>query len=135
MSTNPPSTAQPKLYIFECNSETYLTCMDKGLFGSNKNWPLEVRKGDYCLLHHLEAGTLLGFWKAASDGGRNLDPRAWKGKFPYQVKVMQASPGINEITKALIAEFQVDPIVGRFENVVEEELAAKIIETLPNTKA
>lgn len=135
MSTNPPSTAQPKLYIFECNSETYLTCMDKGLFGSNKNWPLEVRKGDYCLLHHLEAGTLLGFWKAASDGGRNLDSRAWKGKFPYQVKVMQASPGINEITKALIAEFQVDPIVGRFENVVEEELAAKIIETLPNTKA
>lgn len=135
MSTNPPSTAQPKLYIFECNSETYLTCMDKGLFGSNKNWPLEVRKGDYCLLHHLEAGTLLGFWKAASDGGRNLDSRAWKGKFPYQVKVMQASPGINEITKALIAEFHVDPIVGRFENVVEEELAAKIIETLPNTKA
>lgn len=135
MSTNPPSTAQPKLYIFECNSETYLTCMDKGLFGSNKNWPLEVRKGDYCLLHHLEAGTLLGFWKAASDGGRNLDSRAWKGKFPYQVKVMQASPGINEITKALIAEFHVDPIVGRFENVVEEELAAKIMETLPNTKA
>ena len=135
MITNPSSEAKPKLYIFECNSETYLTCMEKALFGSNKTWPLEIKKGDYCLLHHLEAGTLLGIWKTASDGGRNLDARAWKGKFPYQVKVMQASAKINELAKALISEFHVDPIVGRFDNVVEDELAAKIIEALQSTKA
>ena len=116
MITNPSLEAKPKLYIFECNSETYLTCMEKALFGSNKTWPLEVKKGDYCLLHHMEAGTLLGIWKTASDGGRNLDARAWKGKFPYQ-------------------EFHVDPIVGRFDNVVEDELATKIIEILQSTKA
>jgi hypothetical protein len=135
MSTNSPSAPQPKLYIFECSSETYLTCMEKGLFASNKNWPLAVKKGDYCLLHHMEAGSLLGLWRAATDGGRNLDARAWKGKFPFQVRVMQASPKINELAKALISEFHVDPIVGRFDNVVEDELAAKIMEALQTTKA
>ena len=79
MSTHPSPATQPKLYIFECNSETYLTCMEKGLFGSNKNWPLAVKKGDFCLLHHLEAGTLLGLWKTASDGGRHLDARLSPG--------------------------------------------------------
>ncbi|RLS37805.1 MAG: hypothetical protein DWH82_09870 [Planctomycetota bacterium] len=130
MSTHPSPATQPKLYIFECNSETYLTCMEKGLFGSNKNWPLAVKKGDFCLLHHLEAGTLLGLWKTASDGGRHLDARAWKGKFPYQVKVMQASAKIDELAKAFIAEFQADPVVGRFDPVVEGELAAKIMAAL-----
>jgi len=48
---------------------------------------------------------------------------------------MQASPKINELAKALISEFQVDPIVGRFDNVVEDELAAKIMEALQTTKA
>ena len=54
---------------------------------------------------------------------------------PYQVKVMQASAKINELAKALISEFHVDPIVGRFDNVVEDELATKIIEILQSTKA
>jgi len=130
MSTHSPLAAKPKLYIFECNSETYLTCMEKGLFGSNKNWPLEVKKGDYCLLHHMEAGTLLGLWQAASDGGRNLDARAWKGKFPYQAKIVQASAKIDAVAKNLMEEFQADATVGRFDNVVDEELALRIITTM-----
>lgn len=125
-----PLSKSPKLYIFECSGETYFSCMEKGLFGSNKNWPLQIMKGDYCLLHHLEAGTLLGLWRAASDGGCNISPKAWNGKFPYQLKVIAASQKIKELTKAQIIEFNVDPVIGRFENVVEVELGQKILESL-----
>ena len=45
-----------KTYVFECNSNTYMDCMEKSLFGSNKPWPLEISEGDFCLLHHYEIG-------------------------------------------------------------------------------
>ena len=59
-----------KTFIFECSSTTYLDCVDKNLFGSNKPWPLQIKAGNYCLLHHYEIGGLLGLWQATSDGGR-----------------------------------------------------------------
>ena len=61
-----------KTYVFECNSNTYMDCMEKGLFGSNKPWPLEIKEGDYCLLHHYEIGGLLGLWQATSNGAKNI---------------------------------------------------------------
>ncbi len=67
-------------FIFECSSNTYLDCVEKNLFGSNKPWPLEIKTGDYCLLHHYEIGGLLGLWQATCDGGKNLVPKVW-GKF------------------------------------------------------
>ncbi len=45
-------------FIFECSSSTYLDCVEKNLFGSNKLWPLEIKAGDYCLLHHYKVGEL-----------------------------------------------------------------------------
>ena len=59
----------PPTFIFECSSNTYLDCVEKNLFGSNKPWPLEIKTGDYCLLHHYEIGGLLGLWQATCDGG------------------------------------------------------------------
>jgi len=61
-------------FIFECSSSTYLDCVEKNLFGSNKPWPLEIKTGDYCLLHHYEIGGLLGLWQATTNGGKNLVP-------------------------------------------------------------
>lgn len=29
-------------FIFECSSSTYLDCVEKNLFGSNRVWPLEI---------------------------------------------------------------------------------------------
>lgn len=118
-----------KLYISECSSETYLGCMEKGLFGSNKPWHLQVVKGDYWLLQHFDAGSLFGLWKADSNGGRNLVPKTWNGKFPYQVKVAAVIPKIAEVTKDLLAQFHVDPIQGRFDNLVEEEQAKGILQS------
>ena len=37
-------------FIFECSSTTYLDCVDKNLFGSNKPWPLQIKAGDYRLV-------------------------------------------------------------------------------------
>jgi hypothetical protein len=125
----------PKLYVFQCSSETYLACIEKNVFGSDKSWPLQVLKGDFCLLHHYDAGSLFGLWRAESNGGRNLIPKAWNGKFPYQVKIAVASPKIVEVPKELMAEFHVDPAVGRFDNVVEHGLAKLIVTALKGTSA
>ena len=117
----------PALFVFQCSSETYLGCMEQGLFGSNADWPLTVNQGDFCLLHHYDAGTLLGLWRAESNGGRNLVKRAWNGRFPFQVKVTLASSKPIEVPGTLLAEFQVDPAGGKFDPAVKQSLAVKII--------
>jgi len=121
-----------RVFIFECSSDTYITCVEKNLFGSNKNWPLQITQGDYCLLHHLEAGALFALWQAESDGGRNLMPRLWSGKFPYQVKVRLLTPKVVEVPKALIQSLDVDPVVGRFDNAVDLETGAVLVQSLLN---
>ena len=55
-----------RTFLFECNSHTYLDCVEQNVLGSNKPWPLEIKPDDYCLLHHDEIGGLLGLWKATS---------------------------------------------------------------------
>lgn len=129
-------SAEPKrLYIFQSSSETYLGCIEKRVFGSDKPWSLQVRKGDFCLLHHYDAGSLFGLWRAESNGGRNLVPKAWYGKYPYQVKVAVAAPKTIEVPKNVMAEFNVDPPVGRFDNLLQEQLAKLIVMALQGTKS
>ena len=114
-------------FIFECSSTTYLDCVEKNLFGSNKPWPLQIKAGDYCLLHHYEIGGLLGLWQATCDGGKNLVPKMWSGKFPYQVKVKLVLPTVTEVPKKILAELGVNPAVGRCDNCVDEDLAEDLI--------
>ena len=116
-----------RTFIFECSSSTYLDCVEKNLFGSNKPWPLEIKEGDYCLLHHYEIGGLLGLWTATSNGGRNLVPKIWGGKFPYQVRVQLVIPKVTDVPKTLLAEFGINPAMGRFDNCVDEDLAEDLI--------
>lgn len=116
----------PCVWIFQCSNETYLTCMEKGVFGTNLPWALEVKAGDYCLLHHYEVGTLLGLWQAYTPGGKNLIPKVWNGKFPYQVKIRQVSPKVLEVPQSILAEFGVDPRMGKFYPLVENGLAQTV---------
>ena len=95
-------------FIFECSSTTYLDCVEKNLFGSNKPWPLEIKTGDYCLLHHYEIGGLLGLWQATSNGGKNLVPKIWGFKFPYQVKVKLVVPKVTDVPKSVLQKLGVD---------------------------
>ena len=117
-------------FVFECSSNTYLDCVGKNVFGSNKPWPLEIKAGDYCLLHHYEIGGLLGLWKATTDGGRNLVPKMWGGKFPYQVKVQLVIPKVADVPKKLLADFGIDPAKGRFDNCVDDDLAEDLIRAM-----
>jgi len=128
-----PDATPRKAFIFECSSNTYLDCMEKNLFGSNKPWPLEIKAGDYCLLHHYEIGGLLGLWQATCDGGRNLVPKIWGGKFPFQVQVKLVLPKPAEVPQKLLADRGINPAIGRFDNCVDDDLAADLIQSLLDT--
>ena len=117
-------------FIFECSSTTYLDCVGKNLFGSNKPWPLEIKTGDYCLLHHYEIGGLLGLWQATCDGGKNLVPKVWGGKFPYQVRVKLVIPKVTDVPKSVLKKLGVDAAVGRFDNCVDEDMAEDLVKSL-----
>ena len=117
-------------FIFECSSTTYLDCVEKNLFGSNKPWPLEIKTGDYCLLHHYEIGGLLGLWQATSNGGKNLVPKIWGGKFPYQVKVKLVIAKVTDVPKAVLQKLGVDAAVGRFDNCLDEDTAEDLVKAL-----
>jgi hypothetical protein len=119
-----------KTFIFECSSSTYMDCIEKSLFGSNKPWPLEIKEGDYCLLHHYEIGGLLGLWKATSNGGRNLVPKIWSGKYPFQVRVKLLLPSVTEVSRKVLSDVGINPAVGRFDNCADEALAQSIIQSM-----
>ena len=117
-------------FIFECSSSTYLDCVEKNLFGSNKPWPLEIKTGDYLLLHHYEIGGLLGLWQATSNGGKNLVPKVWGGKFPYQVKVKLVIPKVTDVPKSVLKKLGIDAAIGRFDNCVDEDMAEDLVRSL-----
>ncbi len=114
-------------FIFECSSTTYLDCVEKNLFGSNKPWPMQIKAGDYCLLHHYEIGGLPALWQATCDGGKNLVPKMWGAKFPYQVKVKLVLRKVTEVPRNLLAHLGVNPAVGRCDNCIDEDLAEELI--------
>jgi len=117
-------------FVFECSTGTYLECIEKGVFGSNVPWPLEVRKGDYCLLRHYEVGTVFALWRAETDGGRKLVPRAWGGRFPFQARVALVSPGIIEVPAKVVEDYIASPATGRHDNVIEGKRAEGLLRAL-----
>jgi len=119
-----------KIYIFECSSATYLDCLEKSVFGSNRPWPLQIKKGEYCLLNHYEVGMLFGIWQASADGGKNIVPKAWGGRFPFQANVVLASTAIVEIPKAEIAENLLNADTGRLDNLLEGNNADILLQSL-----
>jgi Development and cell death domain len=118
---------ETRIFIFECSTATYLDCVQKGLFGSNLPWPLQIKTGDYCCLYHYEVGTMFGLWQGITDGGKNLVPKAWGGRFPFQVKVSLVTPEIIAISKAEIGEAFLNPASGKFENIIEGKPADDLL--------
>ena len=113
------SAPAARLFVFQCSGNTYMECIEKSVFGSKDPWPLQVRKGDHCALHHYEYDTLLALWTATTNGGRKLEPRAWGGKFPFQVRVALLTPSIVEIPKGTI---------GSVERVLDGERAEQVLQ-------
>lgn len=76
--------------IFACTNKSENECFRRLLFGTNKLYApaaIRVRKGNFLFLLNLDSNLLYGVFRAASDGKMNIDPEAWGGKYPYQIKV------------------------------------------------
>ena len=77
-------------FLFACTEKSEKECFDRSLFATDKVYApivIRVRKGDLLFLNNLDTDTLYGVFKAVSDGEYNIQPDAWGGKYPYQVKV------------------------------------------------
>ncbi len=77
-------------YIFRCSESTYYECLKRMLFGQTrfyKNIISKIKKGDHLFLYNATTHRLHGEFVAVSDGQENIEEDAWKGKFPWQVKV------------------------------------------------
>jgi hypothetical protein len=112
-------SASPKIYVFQCSDATYLECVEKSVFGDSKPWPLQVAQGDLCLLHHYDIGEVFALWRASTNGGRNLVPKAWGGRFRFQAKVVLISSSIIQVPKTAVDQFITDPSTGRLDTVLE----------------
>ncbi len=77
-------------FFMICNNTTEEECLQKGLFGDRK-WRLphlkSIKRGDIGFLLNITKDELLGIFVAESEAQISIDPNAWNGKFPSQVKV------------------------------------------------
>lgn len=77
-------------YIFRCTNSTEDECFERMLFGEvpkSRDIVDKVKKGDTLFLYNVTSGRLYGVFIAGSDGQYNINPNAWGGRFPSQVKI------------------------------------------------
>ena len=91
-----------KGYIFLCDDNTCLECLEKGLFGtSEKNCNIfkNIKKSeDLLFLFNRSKNILYGIWEATSEVGL-IDGNAWDGRFKCQVKVKRLTCELLSIDK------------------------------------
>jgi DNA modification methylase len=77
-------------FIFACTNRSEAECFERLLFGTDRVYAsivIRIRKGDLLFLNNLDTDTLYGLFRAISNGDLSIQPYAWNGKYPYQVKV------------------------------------------------
>lgn len=91
-----------KCFIMLCTNGTEKECLDRNLFG-DRDWRLqylsEIKMGDIGLLFNLSGDKLIGVFRARSEPQLNIEPDAWAGNFPAQVRVEPIGK-IQQITDA-----------------------------------
>jgi len=86
--------AEQRGHIFACTTKSEQECFDRMLFATNRVYGenvLKIRSRDLLFLFNIETDTLYGTFRAKSNGGKDLVPEAWKGRYPYQVRVSKNS--------------------------------------------
>lgn len=80
----------PPCFFAICTDKTEKECLEKGLFG-DREWRIiylkSIKKGDFGFLLNISKDQLLGIFAAESEAKLNIEPNAWGGEFPAQVKV------------------------------------------------
>jgi len=77
-------------FVFATTQKTEAECFNRLLFGTDRVYGpivIRIREGDLLFLNNVNTNVLYGFFRAASDGGFKIEPEAFKGRYPYQVKV------------------------------------------------
>ena len=95
-------------YVFACTAKTKQECLDRMLFATNRihgEEVLKIKKGDLLFLLNIDDDTLYGAFEAKSKGAKDIEPEAWQGRYPYQVKVSRngAVHSVKGAKKALAA--------------------------------
>ena len=88
--------------VFACTTNSKDECIKKKLFGAGKIYEdkvLDVKKNDILFLHDIDADTLQGPYIALCNGTKNIDSKAWRGFYPYQVKVKRYNGKISTLDK------------------------------------
>ena len=93
-------------FMLACGESTEAECLTRMLFGTDRTYGpvvIRIRKGDLLFLNNIETDSLHGVFRAVTDGGFNIEPKAWKGRYPYQVRVEMLGDKItlNNATKIL----------------------------------
>ncbi|MFC2010141.1 DNA methyltransferase [Chloroflexota bacterium] len=77
-------------FLFACTNKSKAECLNNLIFATEKAYGpvvIRIRKGDVLFLNNVNTDVLYGAFKAVSDGSFNLEPRAFNGRYGYQVKV------------------------------------------------
>ncbi len=79
-----------KCFIMLCSKSTEKECLNRNLFG-DKDWRFqylrEIKTGDIGLLFNFVKDELIGIFKARSEPQLSIEPDAWDGQFPAQIRV------------------------------------------------
>lgn len=98
-------------FLFACTQKTETECLEGKLFAADRSYGpvvVRVRKGDLLFLNNLETDTLHGVFEAISDGHFNIEPQAFDGQYPYQVRVKSLGSVITlDEAKKLLSRFKV----------------------------
>lgn len=124
----------PNYFLFRSSDDTHQECLDRMLVGQNsklKNRVQKVQMGDIIFIHktskrtNVQSQFIEGPFFAVSEGKKDIEPDAWKGDFPWQVKIEKKSDTVRIDQESfqqfqlqysvslLFFNFEIDKIIGR----------------------